>query len=117
MQATMPEAGHLGTTGESKALTRPGLTEADRAADRIHSAIDHVVQGALDAVDKMAAQAAPALDRARDGASNVATTTYTKIDDFINSEDWAESARDGIRAHPLAVVGVALAVGLLIGRL
>jgi ElaB/YqjD/DUF883 family membrane-anchored ribosome-binding protein len=28
-----------------------------------------------------------------------------------------ESARDQIRAHPLAVVGIALVAGLLIGRL
>ena len=45
-------------------------------------------------------------------------TLYAKYDDFMAmEEEWAESARDQIRAHPLAVVGIALVAGLLIGRL
>ena len=36
---------------------------------------------------------------------------------FFSSQDWTESARNAVRAHPLAVVGVALVAGLLLGRL
>ena len=55
---------------------------------------------------------ARAQDAGTEGQANLKTT----LEDFL-SGDWAESARDEIRKHPLAVVGVALVAGLLVGRL
>ena len=55
--------------------------------------------------------------RARDAGSEGQANVETKIEDFFSSQNWAESARDAVRAHPLAVVGVALVAGLLVGRL
>jgi ElaB/YqjD/DUF883 family membrane-anchored ribosome-binding protein len=77
-----------------------------------------VAQGAHETVDRHAAKAAPMLDRARSAATGAQDTLYAKYDDFMAlEEEWAESARDQIRAHPLAVVGIALLAGVLIGRL
>lgn len=113
METTTPNSGNLnlGSTGTGK-------VNPAQAADRAHSTVDRVAQGAHETVDRLAAKAAPALDRARTAASDAQATLYTKYDDFMAmEEEWAESARDQIRAHPLAIVGVALLAGLLIGKL
>jgi ElaB/YqjD/DUF883 family membrane-anchored ribosome-binding protein len=55
--------------------------------------------------------------RARHPGSEEQATAETKIEDFFSSQNWTESARDAVRAHPLAVVGVALVAGLIVGRL
>ena len=54
--------------------------------------------------------------RAKDAAAEGDMNLETRIEDFFSSE-WAESARAEVRKHPLAVVGVALVAGLLVGRL
>ncbi len=110
METTNPNTGNLGTMGTTG--------KAAQAADRAHSTVDRVAQGAHDTVDRLASKAAPLLDRARTTAADAQDTLYAKYDDFMAmEEEWAESARDQIRAHPLAVVGIALVAGLLIGRL
>jgi ElaB/YqjD/DUF883 family membrane-anchored ribosome-binding protein len=112
METSTPNTGNLGTTGGT------GKVNPNQAAERAHSTVDRVAQGAHDTVDRLAAKATPMLDRARSAASDAQDTLYAKYDDFIAmEEEWAESARDQIRAHPLAVVGIALLAGLLIGRL
>lgn len=116
MQTTTPKTGSIGTAGVSGTMGT-SKDETNRTADRAHDVVDRVTQGAHDAVDRVASKAAPALDRARTAASDAQTTLYTKFDDFVHSDDWAESARDEIREHPLALVGIALLAGLIIGRL
>ncbi|HKO68934.1 MAG TPA: hypothetical protein VJU53_14125 [Burkholderiaceae bacterium] len=111
METTTPNTGSnfgtMGTTGK-----------ANQAADRAHSTVDRVAQGAHETVDRLAAKAAPLLDRAKSTATDAQDTLYAKYDDFMAmEEEWAESARDQIRARPLAIVGIALLAGLLIGRL
>ena len=89
-----------------------------QAAERALSTVERVALGEHETVDRLAAKAAPMLDSARSSASDAQDTLYAKYDDFVAmEEEWAESARDQIRAHPLAVVGIALLAGLLIGRL
>ena len=112
METSTPNTGNLGTAGGT------GKVSPSQAAERAHSTVDRVAQGAHETVDRLAAKAAPMLDRARSAASDAQDTLYAKYDDFVAmEEEWAESARDQIRAHPLAVVGIALLAGLLIGRL
>jgi len=106
---TNPTTGGIGTHGK---------INPSQAADRVHSTVDRVAQTAHDTVDRLAAKAAPAIERARSAATDAQGTLYAKYDDFMAiEEEWAESAREQIRAHPLATVGIALAAGLLIGRL
>ena len=112
METSTPNTGNLGTAGST------GKVSPSQAAERAHSTVDRVAQGAHETVDRLAAKATPMLDRARSAASDAQDTLYAKYDDFVAmEEEWAESARDQIRAHPLAVVGIALLAGLLIGRL
>lgn len=121
METTTPNTGSAGSTGgigTTGTGTGTGRLNPAQAADRAHSTVDRVAQGAHDTVERLAAKAAPALDRARAAATDAQDTLYAKYDDFMAmEEEWAESARDQIRAHPLAIVGVALLAGLLIGKL
>lgn len=55
--------------------------------------------------------------RARDASYDEQTNVETQIKGFFSSQEWAESARNAVRGHPLAAVGVALVAGLLLGRL
>ena len=54
--------------------------------------------------------------RAQDTGPEGPANLETKIRDVF-SGDWADSARNEVRKHPLAIVGVALVAGLLVGRL
>ena len=55
--------------------------------------------------------------RARDASSGEQTNVELQVKGFFSSQEWADSARNAVRAHPLAVVGIALVAGLLLGRL
>ena len=55
--------------------------------------------------------------RARHPGSEGQADVETTSEEFFSSQDWTESARNLVREHPLAVVGVALVAGLIVGRL
>ena len=112
METSTPNTGNLGTTGST------GKLNPNQAADRAHSTVDRVAQGAHDTVDRLARRRHRCLIARGPPRADAQDTLYAKYDDFIAmEEEWAESARDQIRAHPLAIVGIALVAGLLIGRL
>lgn len=116
METSFPKTGNPGI--KSTTPTSSGTSTIDtETTDRAHSLVDRVTDGAHGTVDRLVAKAGPALDRARDAASDLKTNAYTRWDDFINSEDKAESARSEIRDHPLTVVAIALVAGVLLGRL
>lgn len=116
METTTPKTGYSGTASGTATMGGTGRLDATRTAESAHSTVDHVAQGAHDTVDRIADKAGPAVDRMRAAADDVQTTAYAKYDDLINAE-WVESARDEVRARPLAAVGIALAAGLLLSRL
>jgi ElaB/YqjD/DUF883 family membrane-anchored ribosome-binding protein len=88
------------------------------ASDRAHGAVDRVAQTAHQAVDRIASKAAPAMDRVRNTAADAADSMHAQMDDLsMMQEQWTESMRDQVRAHPLAVVGLAVLAGMLLGRL
>ena len=70
-----------------------------------------------DATDSQASQTSRFPPRARDADREGQASLETKIEDFFSNQDWAETARNKVREHPLAVVGAALVAGLLVGRL
>ena len=116
METTTPKTGYSGAVSSTSTIGSTSKLESNRAAHSAHGTVDQVAQGAHDTVDRIAAKAAPAIDRARSAATDLETTAYAKYDDLVNAE-WLESARDEVRARPLAAVGIALAAGLLISRL
>jgi ElaB/YqjD/DUF883 family membrane-anchored ribosome-binding protein len=91
---------------------------ADAVADRTRSTVDRAAQTAHDAIDRLAAKAGPAIERLRGSATSASETLRAKADQFSDIEEqWVESARAYVRENPLAAVGIAVAVGLLLGKL
>jgi ElaB/YqjD/DUF883 family membrane-anchored ribosome-binding protein len=91
---------------------------ADAVADRTRNTVDRAAQTAHEAIDRLAAKAGPAIDRLRGTANTASETLRAKADQFGELEEqWVESARTYVRENPLAAVGIAVAVGLLIGKL
>jgi ElaB/YqjD/DUF883 family membrane-anchored ribosome-binding protein len=91
--------------------------ESTQAATRVGDTVARTAQGATATVDSRAAQTSRFPTRARDAGHEGQTNVETKIENVFSSQNWAESARNAVRAHPLAVVGIALVAGLLVGRL
>jgi ElaB/YqjD/DUF883 family membrane-anchored ribosome-binding protein len=90
---------------------RSGAASADdligRIAQSAHRTIDQLAEGAAPRVNRLqesAAGAGESLQAAADRAREV-------------TDEWTESLRCTVRESPLAALGVALAVGMLIARL
>jgi ElaB/YqjD/DUF883 family membrane-anchored ribosome-binding protein len=101
----------------------------NKAASGAHGVIDRAASAATSAADEAARMVKPAIDRttqaahqAVDKAAGVAVPT---VDWFIARADslqtasgkFAEDGRTAIRVHPWQALGVALAIGVLLGRI
>ncbi len=115
METTISNTSHAETLHLPK-TPAAGTTEATQAANRSHASMDHAAQGIHETVERVAAKAAAMVDGVADTPVDSQSPRLAKFDDLINSE-WAEAARSEVREHPLAVVGIALIAGLVIGRL
>ena len=80
--------------------------------------MDRVVSGAHETVDKLADKAKPQLQRLQESAGSASDSLNAGVDQAREmSDQWAESLRSTVRENPLAAVGTALALGLIIARL
>jgi ElaB/YqjD/DUF883 family membrane-anchored ribosome-binding protein len=85
--------------------------EAKSSTSSLNKNIERASQGAHHAVD-----------RATDAASSVAGRFGDTVDQLVEKRDalmelpenWIEGARDYVREHPVASVGIALAAGYLL---
>ena len=105
---------------ETLNLTKPlsaAPVESTQAATRVEDTADRTAQDATATVDSQAPQTSRFPTSARTSGREGKASVETKIEDFFSSQNWAESARNAVRKHPLAVVGVAMVAGLLVGRL
>ena len=86
--------------------------------DRIHGTVDRMSRGAHQAGDRLAERAVPAVEQMRSAAERATDVVGSKIDEFSTMQDeLMESMREKVRSRPLAVIGLAVLAGLLIGRL
>ena len=92
---------------------------ADAARDSAAGAEDligRIAQSAHETIDRLAETAAPHVNRLQETLSGDAL--HQRADDVRELRDeWAESLRCTVRDNPLAAIGVAVAVGVLIARL
>lgn len=80
--------------------------------------VNRVAQSAHAAIDKLANQATPAVQHLQKSLEGTGEMLHDRADKLRSTGDeWAESARSGVREHPLVAVGTAFALGLLIARL
>ena len=80
--------------------------------------MERVVQSAHQAVDTLAAKAAPLVDRFSSKMDGASGQMHDRADQLTAmQEEWVESARTTVREHPLASLAAAVAVGMLLSRL
>jgi ElaB/YqjD/DUF883 family membrane-anchored ribosome-binding protein len=80
--------------------------------------LDKVVRSAHQSLDRLAETAAPHLGQLEHSLSGAAEALHSRGEHWRETGDaWAEELRSTVREHPLAAVGVALAVGMLLARL
>jgi ElaB/YqjD/DUF883 family membrane-anchored ribosome-binding protein len=116
METTTPTtAAKVGTLNLNKPLSAAPL-ESTQAATSVGDTVDRTAQGAT-ATGTRAPQTSRFPTRARAAGPEGQASVENRIEDFFSGQDWAESARNAVRAHPLAIVGIALVAGLLVGRL
>lgn len=86
--------------------------------DRLQNSVDRMAQSAHRAVDRVADSATPAIDSVRSTAERATDLIGAGVDELVRRQDMLRSTvGNQVRAHPLAVVGTALLLGLLIGRM
>lgn len=108
-------SGSTSSAGSMSSTLHPSSTAAGSATPEL---MDRVVRGAHETVDKLADKAKPQLQRLQQGAGNASDTIHARVDQVREmGDEWAESLRTTVREHPLAALGTALALGLIIARL
>jgi ElaB/YqjD/DUF883 family membrane-anchored ribosome-binding protein len=90
-------------TGADRELSKPKASGADL--------LNRVVQGAHQTIDRLAETAAPHVDRLEHGMGSAGEGLHQRAD------EWTDGLRTTVREHPLAAVGAALALGVLVARL
>lgn len=116
METTTPKpSANVGTLDLTKP---PGATPVDstKAPTLVADTVERAVQDPTATAGSGLPQTSRFPTRARNAGREGQTDVETKSQSF-SSQGWAESARNAVRDHPLAVVGVALIAGLLVGRL
>jgi ElaB/YqjD/DUF883 family membrane-anchored ribosome-binding protein len=89
----------------------------DRAANATASAADEAVRKAKPALDRATQIAHQVVDKAAGVAAPTADWLSAKADAVLAApEKFAEGGRKIVNNHPWKTLGVALAVGLLVGR-
>jgi ElaB/YqjD/DUF883 family membrane-anchored ribosome-binding protein len=99
-----PGAGALGSNGSSAA----------GPAEMLHN----VAQGAHQTIDRLAEQVQPQLQRLQENMAGATEMMDERADQLrMVADEWVETLRCTVRDNPLAAVGTALAIGLLVARL
>jgi len=108
-----------GPNGRGATEYGSSLDEAsDANAARADDLIQRIAQTAHQTIDRLAETAAPHVNRLQEGFAGAGDTLHARADQAREvGDEWAETLRCTVRENPLAAVGVALAVGLLVARL
>lgn len=80
--------------------------------------LQSMTQGAHQTIDRLAEQVAPQLQRLQQNMADASGMLDERADQIRETADaWMATLRSTVREHPLAAVGTALALGLLVARL
>ena len=113
-----PSSGGSGSRPAVAATAATADAAIDQAAAAERDVMRRVVQGAHEAVDRIADKAIPAVERLRGTYNDAADSLKQRADQAADLKDeWTESLRTAVREHPLAAIGTALALGVILARL
>lgn len=106
----------FGAAGPANAdAVKRGVESAGAA---LHSSIDKIVDPALNTVDRVTTVAHDTVNRLASGATHVADRMAEQAGRVSDASGRAvESSKSWIQDKPLEAVGMALALGFIIGRL
>ena len=80
--------------------------------------MNRVVQGAHQAVDRIAERAAPVVERLKSHMSGASDSMHTSVEQWSAMQDeWVETARTTVREHPIASLAAAVAAGVVLSKL
>lgn len=80
--------------------------------------MSRVVQGAHQTIDRLAGRAAPHVDRLEEKLVDADQVLHERADQLREAgQGYVRNLRESVRENPLAAVGAALVLGLLIARL
>jgi ElaB/YqjD/DUF883 family membrane-anchored ribosome-binding protein len=80
--------------------------------------MNRVVQGAHQTIDHLAGQAAPHVERLEQKLAGADDMLHERADQLRElSDGYVRSLREGVRENPLAAVGLALVLGLVLARI
>jgi ElaB/YqjD/DUF883 family membrane-anchored ribosome-binding protein len=97
--------------GSAQVSTGSGPSPGDDLMSR-------AVQGAHQTIDRLAGQAAPHVQRLEEKLTGADDRLHEGADQLRQvSEGYVRSLRESVRENPLAAVGVALVLGLLVARI
>ena len=95
-----------------------GDTDANRDTRAADEFVNRVAGSLHDAVDQLAATAAPHVQELQDGIEEVEGQVREQAE---QAKDWGqqctEDLRSSVRQHPMIAIGTAFLVGLLLARL
>lgn len=117
--SSMPSSPSTASTDDTRSssddmLGVTGVPSSSGSSDLM----DRVVRGAHETVDKLADKAKPQIQRLQDGAESASDSVYARVDQAREmTDEWAETLRTTVRENPLAAVGAALVLGLILARL
>lgn len=111
---TLKPADHHAGSTDHNALQR----SVESAGSTLHSAIDKMVDPALEAVGHVGNAAHDAVNRLSSGATQVTERISENVNRVYHAPGHAvDCSRSWIQDKPLEAVGMALALGFIIGRL
>lgn len=92
-------------------IITPTSMQPDAAAEK-------AAEAAASGIERASERAHQAVDRVADSMSSAAHRFGDKSQEWLATQErWMASGRDCVRRHPIASVGIALGVGLLLSRL
>jgi ElaB/YqjD/DUF883 family membrane-anchored ribosome-binding protein len=110
-ESATPEAADRPLTGSTASSTSAGPSSSGELMSR-------VVQGAHQAIDRLAGRAAPHVDRLEEKLAGADQALHERADQLREvGEGYVSNLRDSVRQNPLTAVGAALVLGLLIARI
>lgn len=88
------------------------------ATETFPRASEMTSQDAHQGIDRISGTAHQAVDRVASAAQSAAGRVGEVREQFMNAKDeWYDTARDYVREHPMAALGIAVAAGFLLSRL
>lgn len=119
-RVTFPTADDAGFASSSHdpSLVEATRAAADKSAPPSGKLLGRIVDGAHQTIDKLAERAAPRVEQLEQTVQEANTALQQRAERARDvGDEWLESMRTSVREHPVAAVGVALAVGMLLARM